>query len=58
MSQNITKRVERIKEDHPSLDERLRQYRESRKAYDAERSTPKRTQRYRPQRGVARRYRV
>jgi hypothetical protein len=54
----IEEQTERIKKEQPSLDERMRRYRENRKTYDAQRSAPRREEKYRRQRGVAREYRV
>jgi len=54
----LGQRIEKIKEQHPTLDERLERYRRDREKYDKQREGRSETQKYPPQRGVRRGYRV
>lgn len=54
----LGQRIEKIKERYPTLDERLERYRRDRERYDKQRDGRAETQKYPPQRGLRRGYRV
>ena len=54
----LDRRIERFRERHPTLDESLERYRRDREKYDRQCDGRSETQKYPPQRGVRRGYRV